>query len=112
MTIPKLTPYTGQVANPDGSQTQTEFTQNMFDQLSYEAQLATQLDATIDEMNQAVTDVENNAAAASASATSAEASASTAGYQGLWPDTGGSAEKGDIYQTQVGGTPTGEYYTA
>lgn len=112
MTIPKLTPYTGQVANPDGSQTQTEFTQNMFDQLSYEATLATELDATIDGMNQAVTDVESSANSASASATSAEASASTTGYQGLWPDTGGSANKGDTYQTQVGGTPTGEYYTA
>lgn len=33
-------------------------------------------------------------------------------YRGLWPDTGGSANKGDTYQTQVGGTPTGEYYTA
>lgn len=112
MTIPKLTPYTGQVANPDGSQTQTEFTQNMFGQLSYEAQLATELDATIDGMNQAVTDVENNTAAASASAKSAEAAASSAGYKGLWPDTGGSANKGDTYQTQIGGTPTGEYYTA
>lgn len=35
-----------------------------------------------------------------------------AGYKGLWPDTGGSALKGETWQTQVGGTPTGEYYTA
>jgi hypothetical protein len=112
MTIPKLTPYTGQVANPDGSQTQTEFTQNMFGQLSYEAQLAAELDATIDGMNQAVTDVEGNANAASASATAAEASASTAGYQGLWPDTGGSATHGEVWQTQIGGKPTGNYFTA
>lgn len=34
------------------------------------------------------------------------------GYKGLWPDTGGSALKGQTYQTQVGGTPTGDYYTA
>ncbi|AUR92880.1 pectin lyase fold/virulence factor [Vibrio phage 1.178.O._10N.286.45.E12] len=33
-------------------------------------------------------------------------------YRGLWPDTGGSADKGDTYQTQVGGTPTGQYFTA
>lgn len=112
MTIPKLTPYTGEVANPDGSQTQSEFATNMFNQLSYEANLATELNATIDGMNQAVTDVENNAATASASANAAEALLSGNGYQGLWPDTGGSADKGDTYQTQVGGVPTGEYYTA
>lgn len=112
MTIPKLTPYTGQVANPDGSQTQTEFTQNMFDQLSYEAQLATQLDATIDGMNNAVDEVKANAVSAENSANAAEAAASSAGYQGLWPDTGGSANKGDTYQTQVSGTPTGQYFTA
>lgn len=112
MTIPKLTPYTGQVANPDGSQTQSEFTTNMFNQLSYEANLATELDATIDGMNNAVDEVNQNAALAENSANAAEAAASLAGYKGLWPDTGGSAEKGDTYQTQVGGTPTGEYYTA
>lgn len=33
-------------------------------------------------------------------------------YKGLWPDTGGVAGKGDLWQTQVGGTPTGEYFTA
>ncbi len=33
-------------------------------------------------------------------------------YRGLWPDTGGSANKGDTYQTQVGGSPTGEYFAA
>jgi lysophospholipase L1-like esterase len=33
-------------------------------------------------------------------------------YRGLWPDTGGSANKGDTYQTQVSGTPTGKYFTA
>ncbi|AAW67530.1 putative hemagglutinin protein [Listonella phage phiHSIC] len=112
MTIPKLTPYTGQVANPDGSQTQTEFTTNMFNQLSYEANLATELDATIDGINNAVDEVSQNTAIAESSANAAEAAASSAGYKGLWPDTGGSANKGDTYQTQVGGTPTGEYFTA
>lgn len=33
-------------------------------------------------------------------------------YRGLWPDTGGSANKGDTYQTQVSGTGTGQYFTA
>ncbi len=33
-------------------------------------------------------------------------------YRGLWPDTGGSANKGDTYQTQVGGTGTGHYFAA
>jgi hypothetical protein len=33
-------------------------------------------------------------------------------YRGLWPDTGGSANKGDTYQTQVSGTSTGQYFTA
>ena len=33
-------------------------------------------------------------------------------YRGLWPDTGGSANKGETYQTQTGGTPTGQYFTA
>lgn len=46
------------------------------------------------------------------SAINAEAAASMAGYQGLWPDSGGSAEKGETWQTQVGGTPTGQYFTA
>lgn len=33
-------------------------------------------------------------------------------YRGLWPDTGGSANKGETWQTQVEGTPTGQYFTA
>ncbi len=33
-------------------------------------------------------------------------------YRGLWPDTGGSANKGDTYQTQVSGAPTGQYFAA
>lgn len=33
-------------------------------------------------------------------------------YRGLWPDTGGEALKGDTFQTQVSGTPTGQYFTA
>lgn len=52
------------------------------------------------------------AASAAASAAAAEAAVSGLNYQGLWPDSGGSADKGDAYQTQVGGTPTGQYFTA
>ncbi len=33
-------------------------------------------------------------------------------YRGLWPDTGGSANKGDTYQTQVSGIGTGQFFTA
>ncbi len=52
------------------------------------------------------------AEAAAISASAAEAAASGLDYQGLWPDTGGSANKGETYQTQTGGTPTGQYFTA
>lgn len=34
------------------------------------------------------------------------------GYKGLWPEAGGSATKGETWQTQVDGVPTGEYFTA
>lgn len=53
-----------------------------------------------------------SAAEAAASAAAAEAAVSGLDYQGLWPDSGGSADKGDTYQTQVSGTPTGQYFTA
>ncbi len=52
------------------------------------------------------------AVSAAASAAAAEAAVSGLDYQGLWPGTGGSANKGDTYQTQVSGTPTGQYFTA
>ncbi len=52
------------------------------------------------------------AVSAAASAAAAEAAVSGLDYQGLWPDTGGSASKGDTYQTQVSGTGTGQYFTA
>ncbi len=52
------------------------------------------------------------AASAAASAAAAEAAVSGLDYQGLWPDSGGSANKGDTYQTQVSGTATGQYFTA
>lgn len=48
----------------------------------------------------------NNAAAA------ANASAAGFNYRGLWPDSGGSATKGETWQTQIGGAPTGKYFTA
>ncbi|AUR81520.1 coil containing protein [Vibrio phage 1.007.O._10N.261.55.F9] len=58
------------------------------------------------DINQAVSD-------AAQSATDAQDAADSIGrYQGLWPDTDGSADKGDTYQTQVSGTPTGQYFTA
>lgn len=112
MTIPKITPYSGGVANPDGSQTQTEFTQNMFDQLSYEAELSTELNNTVDGINDTSIQVDVDATSAAQSAAAAEAAVSGLNYQGLWPDTGGNADKGDTYQTQVGGISTGQYFTA
>ncbi|CAL9959881.1 hypothetical protein VPHK24_0053 [Vibrio phage K24] len=112
MTIPKITPYSGGVANPDGSQTQAEFTQNMFDQLSYEAELSTELNNTVDGINDTAIQVDVDANSASQSAAAAEAAVSGLDYKGLWPDTGGSANKGETWQTQVSGTPTGQYFTA
>ncbi|AUR90547.1 coil containing protein [Vibrio phage 1.162.O._10N.261.48.E3] len=38
--------------------------------------------------------------------------ASSETYRGLWPDTGGSANKGEMWQTQTSSTPTGQYFTA
>ncbi len=52
------------------------------------------------------------AVSAAASAAAAEAAVSGLDYQGLWPDSGGSANKGDTYQTQVSGSATGQYFTA
>lgn len=55
-----------------------------------------------------------NASADSANDAAAAANAAAAGfnYRGLWPDSGGSALKGETWQTQVGGVPTGQYFTA
>ncbi|CAH9016868.1 putative phage head-binding domain-containing protein [Vibrio phage 382E49-1] len=33
-------------------------------------------------------------------------------YRGLWPESGGNAAKGETWQTQLSGTPTGLYFTA
>ncbi len=63
-------------------------------------------------VNPNIDGAEAAAVSAAESAAAAEAAASGLDYQGLWPDTGGSANKGDTYQTQVGGTPTGQYFTA
>lgn len=112
MAIKKVTEYTGNVADPYGSQSQAEFTQNAFDQFGYLKTFSPDLNSTIGEMNTAITSVEQSEANAAGSASAAEAAASSAGYKGLWPDTGGSALKGETWQTQVGGTPTGFYFVA
>lgn len=108
--IRQITPYTGNVPVP--GQAPAAFSQNAQDQLTFMNNMADELINTISDMNNSANEMEINAASASQSAAAAEASASTAGYQGLWPDTGGSASKGETYQTQVGGTPTGNYFTA
>lgn len=114
--IPKVTAYSGNI--PALTQQQSEFNQNTQAKLDYDAQVYGsqgvdgQLNSTIDAMNLVASEVEASAASAEQSASNAEASASMAGYQGLWPDSGGSAIKGETWQTQVGGVPTGEYFTA
>lgn len=68
-------------------------------------EVADNIDAVLDAPNQAQIATEQAVIAT-------EAADSIGRYQGLWPDTGGSADKGDTYQTQVSGTPTGQYFTA
>lgn len=94
MAIPTITPYSGGVANPDGSQTQTEFTQNMFEQLSYEAQLSSELNATVNATNATASDVTSNAAIAQNSADTAQAAAN---FEGEFNVGVTSAEKGKSY---------------
>ncbi len=66
----------------------------------------------IDGARESAAEAAASASASAASASAAEAAVSGLDYQGLWPDSGGSANKGDTYQTQVSGTPTGQYFTA
>ncbi|AUR93289.1 coil containing protein [Vibrio phage 1.186.O._10N.286.49.E3] len=88
------------VTNPNNGQTVASIPKQVKDRTD---ELFTAAESDI---NQAVSDAEQ-------SATDAQDAADSIGrYQGLWPDTGGSADKGDTYQTQVGGTPTGQYFTA
>ena len=94
MTIPKITPYSGGVANPDGSQTQTEFTQNMFGQLSYEAQLASELNETVNATNTTASEVDDNAAIAQNASDAAQASAN---FDGDFIPSATSAVKGKSY---------------
>lgn len=88
------------VTNPNNGQTVASIPKQVKDRTD---ELFTAAESDI---NQAVADAEQ-------SATDAQGAADSIGrYQGLWPDTGGIADKGDTYQTQVGGTPTGQYFTA
>lgn len=75
MTIPTVTPYAGEIANPDGSQTQTEFTQNMFDQLSFEKTFVPELNNSIAEINNTASQVDTDAVNAAQSANNAQAAA-------------------------------------
>lgn len=88
------------VTNPNNGQTVASISKQIKDRTD---ELFTAAESDI---NQAVSD-------AAQSATDAQDAADSIGrYQGLWADTGGSADKGDTYQTQVSGTPTGQYFTA
>ncbi|CAH9016345.1 hypothetical protein VP381E491_P0048 [Vibrio phage 381E49-1] len=75
MTIQKMTPYTGGVANPNGSQTQSEFTNNMFDQLGYEATFANEVNVTVEGINETATKIETSEVNAAQSASQAQAAA-------------------------------------
>jgi hypothetical protein len=114
--IPKVTAYAGRI--PALTQQQPEFNQNTASKLNYDAQVygsegvGGQLNATIEAMNAAGLEIENNAASAASSANIAQSVIEGAGYKGLWPDSGGSALKGETWQTQAGGVPTGSYFTA
>lgn len=94
MAIPTIPVYTGGVANPDGSQDQQEFTTNMFNQLSYEAELAPSLNNTVNEMNTVSGQVDTNAAIAQNSADTAQAAAN---FEGEFVVGVTSAEKGKSY---------------
>ncbi|CAH9012816.1 putative phage tail protein [Vibrio phage 191E37-1] len=88
------------VTNPNNGQTVASIPKQVKDRTD---ELFTAAESDI---NQAVAD-------AAQSATDAQDAADSIGrYQGLWPDTGGIADKGDTYQTQVNGSPTGRYFTA
>ena len=88
------------VTNPNNGQTVASIPKQVKDRTD---ELFTAAESDI---NQAVADAEQ-------SATDAQDAADSIGrYQGLWPDFGGSANKGDTYQTQVSGMPTGQYFTA
>ena len=88
------------VTNPNNGQTVASIPKQVKDRTD---ELFTAAESDI---NQAVSD-------AAQSATDAQDAADSIGrYQGLWPDSGGIADKGDTYQTQVSGTPTGQYFTA
>ncbi|CAH9015890.1 putative phage tail protein [Vibrio phage 466E53-1] len=88
------------VTNPNNGQTVASIPKQVKDRTD---ELFTAAESDI---NQAVAD-------AAQSATDAQDAADSIGrYQGLWPDTVGIADKGDTYQTQVNGSPTGRYFTA
>lgn len=110
MTIPNVSPYTGNKPTP--GQPQPEFNQNMSDELDYFNSLPSELNPAIDAINNTAIQVTSDSESAAASATAAETAAQSSGYAGLWPDTGGSALKGETWQTQAGGVPTGFYFLA
>lgn len=110
MTIQQLPVYTGEI--PALGQEQSQFNTNVSDKLAYDAQLVPAQNVYATEANALAAQVQSDASDAESSAAAAEASAYGLNYQGLWPDTGGVGNKGDTYQTQVSGTPTGQYFTA
>lgn len=98
-TIPTINPYTGQVAVP--GQPQATFTFNMQSQLTYEANLAPELNATVGAMNTVAGEVETLRNEAQASATNAETSSIAAqgyaNFQGPWSTATGTWNKGNSF---------------
>lgn len=60
----------------------------------------------------AITALDFSAKTATVGGVSVELSVNDSEYKGLWPTSGGRAGKGNTYQTQVSGKPTGRYFTA
>ena len=98
-TIPTINPYTGQVAVP--GQPQATFTFNMQSQLTYEANLAPDLNATVAAMNTVSGEVETLRDEAQTSADDAETSAVAAqgysNFQGAWSSATGAWNKGNSF---------------
>lgn len=98
--VPKLPVYTGKT--PVIGQVQPEFNINRADKLAYDAQLFGEegaegaLNTTIEAINTASSEIENNAAAAEESAQKAEAAVASSGYKGEWY-AGAPVEAGDIW---------------
>jgi hypothetical protein len=101
ITIRKLTPYAGEVAIP--GQQPAVFSANMQNQLTYEKNLALEVNDTVDDINQSALDIEQNAATAEQAAIDATAAAGNNNYQGVWQSgTSSASSSGETWQFNGG----------